>query len=306
MQESTDSNSNRDEGTQSFRSRRAREMPPDLFDPTKPRLGRRESEPHSAEITYLHDVLTTNFPEDRTMWDLHHYFRTNGIDFDIQFDVSFFKGMNIPFSLPSYRAERFNHKVPTMAINVLSKSTWKTDIGENVDYCQMLKIPLYIVFPAYHVATDFYRPPFVRAYILQDNGLYVVHELKELTINDRGEINPNAVIDTSSIVPFRLGLIQNEGKYNDKLPLYRLVLLKPDEITLLPSKLEREKARADQEKARADQEKARADQEKARAIQEKARADQEKARADQEKARANQEKARADVAEAELKRLREK
>ncbi|MHA1998731.1 MAG: hypothetical protein ACTSU9_11465 [Promethearchaeota archaeon] len=265
MRESTDSNSNRDEGTQSFRSRRAREMPPDLFDPTKPRLGRRESEPHSAEITYLHDVLTTNFPGSRTTWDLHHYFHASGMDFDIQFDISFFKDMNVPYSLPSYRAERFNHRVPAMAINVLSKIAWKTDIGENVDYCQTLKIPLYIVFPAYHVATDFYRPPFVRAYILQDNGFYQAHELKELTINDRGEVNPDAVIDTSSIVPFRLGLIQREGKYNGKQPLYRLLLLKPDEVVPFPSQLEKEKARADQEKARADQEKARADQEKARA-----------------------------------------
>ena len=39
----------------------------DLFDPNKPRLGRRESEPHSLEVTYIHDVLTTNFPEGRAV-----------------------------------------------------------------------------------------------------------------------------------------------------------------------------------------------------------------------------------------------
>ena len=54
-----------------------------------PRLGRRESEPHSQEIMYLYDVLSTNFPESRTLWDLHHYFAVNGTEFDIQFDISF-------------------------------------------------------------------------------------------------------------------------------------------------------------------------------------------------------------------------
>ena len=34
---------------------------PDEFDQSQPRIGRRESEPHSFEISYLHDVLTFNF-----------------------------------------------------------------------------------------------------------------------------------------------------------------------------------------------------------------------------------------------------
>ncbi|MHA1370170.1 MAG: hypothetical protein ACTSRA_10700, partial [Promethearchaeota archaeon] len=33
-----------------------------------PRLGRRESEPHSAEINYMHDVFTTNYPGGRVLW----------------------------------------------------------------------------------------------------------------------------------------------------------------------------------------------------------------------------------------------
>ena len=77
-------------------STRIENAPPDLFDPNTPRLGRRESEPHSAEITYIHDILTTNFPTGRAVWDLHHYFLgikdpLKGKEIDIQFDVSFFK-----------------------------------------------------------------------------------------------------------------------------------------------------------------------------------------------------------------------
>jgi len=71
-----------------FVSSRHRDAEPDTFDPNVPRLGRRENEPHSAEVTYLHDVLTTNFPNDRTLWDLHHYFRKEGMDIDLQFDIS--------------------------------------------------------------------------------------------------------------------------------------------------------------------------------------------------------------------------
>ena len=43
-----------------------------------PRLGRRESEPHSFEITRIYDILATNFKDDRTIWDLHHYFEKDG------------------------------------------------------------------------------------------------------------------------------------------------------------------------------------------------------------------------------------
>jgi len=63
----------------------------DIEDPyKKPRLGRRESEPQSEDITYLYDVLMTNFPNSRALWDLHHYFLINGNEIDLQFDISFF------------------------------------------------------------------------------------------------------------------------------------------------------------------------------------------------------------------------
>lgn len=243
---------NREDGTQPFRSTRIRDAIPDTFDPSKPRLGRRESEPHSSEITYLYDVLCTNFPDDRTMWDLHHYFKAEGIDIDIQFDISFFKDLQIPYTLSSYRAEKYNNRIPDMAVNVLSKSTWKTDIGETVDYCRLLEIPLYVVFPAYHVASSLYKPPFLRAYIFQPDATYDIHELKELSVNDEGQENLKAIIDTTDIVPFRLGLMEQEKQHEGNLPLYRMILLDKEKFKILPTEVEQAEQRAQKEKQRAD------------------------------------------------------
>jgi len=233
MQDQSESSMNNRENRKPFVSTRHRDAEPDTFDPNEPRLGRRESEPHSAEITYLYDVLTTNFPDDRTMWDLHHYFKKNGKELDIQFDITYFKGLQIPYTLTSYHAEKFDNRVPTLAINILSKSTWRSDLAEKLDYCRLLEIPLYVVFPSYHVATEIYKPPFVRAYILQTNGEYKIHELRKITISSSGEWNTDSIIDTSSIVPFRVGLQKRKQKHQEEEPLYRLVLIKPEDNELL-------------------------------------------------------------------------
>ncbi|MBD3193320.1 MAG: hypothetical protein GF308_21980 [Candidatus Heimdallarchaeota archaeon] len=141
-----------------------------------------------------------------------------------------------------------------MVVNVLSKSTWKADIGENVDYCKLLEIPLYVVFATFHVATAFYRPPFLRAYILQEDGSYNIQELRELTVDKQGEINTNAIIDTSANVPFRLGLMKQKKQHEGGLPLYRMILLDKEELRILPTELEKqmeeEKERADKLKQR--------------------------------------------------------
>ncbi len=62
---------------------RIKNAPVDDYVPTKPRLGRRESEPHAAEVSYLYEVLSSNFPADRTMWDLLHYFQLEGEELDL-------------------------------------------------------------------------------------------------------------------------------------------------------------------------------------------------------------------------------
>lgn len=224
-----------------FISTRHRDAEPDTYDPNEPRLGRRESEPHSTEITYLYNVLTTNFPNDRTVWDLHHYFKKDGKELDIQFDITYFKDLQIPYTLISYHAEKFDNRVPTMAINILSKSTWRSDLAEKLDYCRLLKIPLYVLFASYHVATEIYRPPFARAYILQENGEYKIHELREITVSVSGEFVSDAIIDTSNVVPFRLGIQKRKQTHQVEEPLYRLVLIQPEKKNLLLTENEKNK-----------------------------------------------------------------
>ena len=239
MQERSDSQMKEKRNTNSFVSTRHRDAEPDTFDPNEPRLGRRDSEPNSAEVTYLHDVLTTNFPKDRTMWDLHHFFQKEGIKIDIQFDISFFKGLTIPYTLSSYQANKFDNKVPTMAINILSKSTWRSDLAEKLDYCRLLRIPLYIIFPSYHVASNLYKPPFLRAYILKEDGTYHIEELKKVLNPSPDKWNFDENIDLSRIVPFRIGLKQRKEKHQDEEPLYRVVLIKPDKDEILLTESEK-------------------------------------------------------------------
>ena len=169
------------------KSTRIEEAPPDLFDPNVPRLGRRESEPHSAEVTYMQDVLSQNFPEGRVLWDLHHYFigksgPIKGKEVDIQFDISFFKDYTIPYTLSSYKSENYDYKVPDLAVNVLSKTTWRNDLSENVDVCKNLEIPVYAIFSPYSVASSIYNPPFLRVFILEEDGSYREEELREFTL----------------------------------------------------------------------------------------------------------------------------
>lgn len=233
MEDRSDTPTKKPINKETFVSTRHRDAEPDNFDPNEPRLGRRESEPHSAEVTYLYKVLTANFPNDRTMWDLHHYFRKDNMEIDIKFDVSYFRDLDIPYTLSSYHADQFDNRVPTMAINILSESTWRSDLAEKVDQCRFLEIPLYIVFPSYHVANEIYKPPFLRAYVLQENGKYETKEVRETINPSLGALNFDPIIDVSNIVPFRLGLRKRKQEHQGKEPLYRLVLIDPDSDKIL-------------------------------------------------------------------------
>ncbi|MEX2718545.1 MAG: hypothetical protein Q6370_019775 [Candidatus Sigynarchaeota archaeon] len=173
-----------------FESSRIHKPPPETLEPGKPRLGRRESEPHSANISHVHDVLQTNFPSDRATWDLHHYFTFGNDEIDLQFDVSWFKGLRIDGTMSSYRAIEHGNRVPDLAINVLSKRTWHDDIGENADACRPIGIPVYVVFAPYHVASQMYKPPFLRVYLLVEGATHRVHELRRVTLREGGARAP--------------------------------------------------------------------------------------------------------------------
>jgi hypothetical protein len=233
------------EENQPFRSTRIESMEPDMFDPSHPRIGRRESEPHSLEVSYLHDVLSTNFPQHHTLLDLHHYFRLDGEEIDIQFDLSFFIDASIPYTLSSYRAAEHQDRVPELAINILSKSTWRADLGENVDLCRALRIPSYVVFAPFDVASKHYHPPFLRVYLLREDGSYEIKERRACCTDKTGTILEDQLIDMANIVPFRMGIEELEGKHEQVQTRYRIVLVQPDLPERLLSGYEREKQRAD-------------------------------------------------------------
>ncbi|MEX2756010.1 MAG: hypothetical protein Q6365_011460, partial [Candidatus Sigynarchaeota archaeon] len=255
-----------------FKSTRIESAEPDTFDPSRPRIGRRESEPHSLEVAYLHDVLSTNFPQHRALLDLHHYFQLGEEEIDVQFDVSFFMDVSIPYTLSSYRAVDYQDKVPSLAINVLSKSTWRADVGENVDLCRVLRIPAYVIFAPFDVASKHYRPPFVRAYMLMPDGSYAIKEQRNTCVDASGGLIERNLIDLESAAPFRVGLEELEGKHEKTQSRYRLIIVQKGSPDRLRTGLEQERQRAEAEKQRAEAEKQRAEAEKQRAEAEKQRA----------------------------------
>ena len=94
--------------------------------------------------------------------------------------------LEIPFAISSFHASKYQNRVPTLTINVLSRGTWRNDLSDTLDYCRLLKIPIYAVFSPYNVATRPYKPPFLRCYILRPNGSYLQQELREITLKAGG------------------------------------------------------------------------------------------------------------------------
>ncbi len=237
------------------------------------RLGRRESEPHSKGIMELYDVLVSNFPSDRTMPDLHHYFQVKNEKIDIQFDLSYFRNFQLDYELSSYNAEKFKNKPPDMAINILSKSTYLKDLGYNVDLCKEIGILVYVIFSTHKFSVRLYEPPFLRVYILKDGKEYEVKTIQGETLDETGNIIKENMIETSPILPFNIGVIKRGVKFEGGTETYKLILINPKTLEIYKTKEEMERIRADREKERADREKERADREKERADREKERAD---------------------------------
>ena len=264
------------------------------------RLGRRESEPHSAEVTYLFDVLSSNFPNHRTIWDLHHYFLLGGVRVDVQFDLSFFMDFNVPEDLPSYDSTEYNNKIPDLVINVLSKSTWEKDLSKIQEICRKLKIPIYIVFLSYPIAPTIFTIPFLRVYELEKDGNYRAHDLTSFMYDLDKLVDSTAKFLLSDKYPFDIALQKLSRTYLGSKTRTRMILVKKGTEEIY---LGKEKQRADEEKQRADEEKQRADKEKQRADEEKLKADKEKQRADEAIQDVTKEKQRADEAELKIKKL---
>ncbi len=222
-----------------------------------PRLGRRESEPHSSEITYLYDVLTTNFPKDRVMWDLNHYFKWEGEIVNIQFDLSYFRNFSIPYDISSYKAERYGNRVPDMAVNILSKSTYNQDIGMHVERCRSIGIPVYVVINPYLPNPLELKSPFLRVYYR--NKLDEPYQIHELRVPCAKEGDTDPVVDETKLIdvradllPFKLGIMQLKRQYEGSYPRYRMILVDRETHEILPTLAEKERKRAENEKRRAD------------------------------------------------------
>ncbi len=232
--------------------------PPEYPEIEPPRLGRRESEPHSIGIMKIYEILEANFPRDRPIMDLHHYFYVKGDKIDIQFDLTYFRNFKLDYTLSSYDAAKFNNRVPDMAINILSKSTYLKDLGYTADICQELKIPVYVIFSTHDISVSLYRPPFLRVHILEDDKYKVITVNGELFDENNNLIEEN-IVRTSPLLPFNLGLLRLPTLHESGTPNYMLAILNPETKELYKTRSEIEKERADKEKERADKEKERAD-----------------------------------------------
>ncbi len=232
--------------------------PPEYPEINAPRLGRRESEPHSLGIMRIYDILTTNFPNDRAMMDLHHYFFVKGDKVDVQFDLSYFINFKLSYTLSSFNSSKFDNKVPSLAINILSKSTYLKDLGYTKDLCHELKIPVYIIFSTHDFSISMYKPPFLRVHLLVDD------KYNEITINgelfdDDHNLIENNIVKTSPLLPFNIGLLKLSTYHESGTSNYTLALLEPKTNKLYKTRSELAEERAEQERLRAEQEKERAD-----------------------------------------------
>ena len=163
----------------------------------------------------------------------------------------------MPEALSSYKAKDFDNRIPTLAVNVLSKSTWRSDLSENVDVCKILGIPVYVVFSPFFVTSTVYRPPFLRVYTLGEDGGYRQVELRKITLVEGGEMDPDAVITVGDFLPFRFGIMELTQKHVEGMSLYRLILIAPDELRILPMERDQLKTERDQLKGKLEEYKTR-------------------------------------------------
>ncbi len=230
------------------------EHEPDVV-PISTRNGRRESEPHSSEVVQLHEVLTYNFPEHRILWDLHHLFfeKDDLEEIDIQFDISILKNISIPHELTSYKASEFGNRVPDVAINVLSRSTWRRDLLDIMEQSASLGILFYIVYTPYHVATRKYRAPFMRVHKLNSLGRYDIVDIRKVAcVEGETTISSDALVSLEPILPVKVGMELLKKLASDNKQRFRLALFKADSNERLLSEKESAKKRAEEEKKRAD------------------------------------------------------
>ena len=133
-----------------------------------------------------------------------------------------------------FNSYKYGGRIPNFVLNVLSYSTWRVDLVENVDLLKYLGIHVYVVYTPFKTITSaLYYPPFLRVYILNEDGSYKQIELRNETLTEGGVINEKNIIDISDRVPFRIGLMKLKTKVDEKYPLYQFIFLDPSDQKIL-------------------------------------------------------------------------
>jgi hypothetical protein len=215
-----------------------------------PRIRRREGEPYSLEINYLWDVLHTNFPNHRVLLDLPHCFRQGTKRIDIQLDLSFFLNLSIPEKINSFDSSDFDYRIPELAINILTKATWRVDLVDNFEKCRKIKIPYYVVFFAYPIKNEIYPYPLLRLYKMNNDGRYTTQDLTDLAIDNDVIVSQTAFLDCEPL-PFRIGLAKIPETFIGGKPLYRMILLKKNIFEVYNTKAELAESKAKEAESKA-------------------------------------------------------
>ncbi|MHA1819170.1 MAG: hypothetical protein ACTSVC_01770, partial [Promethearchaeota archaeon] len=175
-------------------------------------------------------------------------------------DISFFEDFKLDYLLYNYKSSEHNNRIPLVIINLMSRSTWRKDIGFVVDKCRSIKVPFYIIFSMYKLKVDDYDPPFLRIYEYNasiDN--YRIYEIRDYAKEEgKLEINEDYLYSHKSL-PFRVGLEKLKIGTPDTKNLARLLLVKKEKLEELITPTELEKKRAEEAEKRAEEQRKRAE-----------------------------------------------
>ncbi len=150
-----------------------------------------------------------------------------------------------------------------MAINILSASTYRNDLGIVLEQCQRIGIPVYVMFSDHLQTPSYVKAPMLKIYC-KDGNQYHTAEIHEVWCREADDnVDPNKQLDIRpDLLPFKFGIMERKAKYmkDNVSPLYYLALVDRNSGKLLLTGRQLAEQRADEEKRRADEGKRRADQ----------------------------------------------
>ena len=116
-----------------------------------------------------------------------------------------------------FRAWEHDNRVPDLVINVLYLFNMDERSLGYCKFCRAIKIPYYIVFAPYHVASRMYLPPFFTSISVDKTDPN--REERHECVNREGQTdwNENELITLEEGIPFGIGLerlkvVQGKGK----------------------------------------------------------------------------------------------